>query len=142
MAVAPYVTGAMERYQLHAISIVPTNPMITILRLIFYIGKRASRCTLRCSTVCPCSSSNPDIPNVYQTRDHILRYCPLFEKDQDQYLRPTFLRINNPKWPIYDLFHKDKIQHLLSFLQHSHAFTKAFAPRIPDPPPPNFRDPS
>ena len=78
---------------------------------------------------------------IVQTRDHILRHCPLHEKGRGA-LRAQFPKLSNPQWSIHQLFQKSITPLLLSWLIASSAFSSAHAPRRWEPPViPNFHDP-
>jgi len=103
-----------------------------------YTGEYYSRFVPKNPIHCNCDQL--DTP-IVQSRDHILRHCPLHEKGCGA-LRAQFPKLSNPQWSIHRLFQKSITPLLLSWLVASSAFSSAHAPRRQEPPmTPNFRDP-
>ena len=60
---------------------------------------------------CGCKNTPHNYPPVLQTRDHIIRACPLFDKARDR-LRKVFPRIDNPRVSLSKLVRKQTIEHV------------------------------
>ena len=71
---------------------------------------------------CPCDGT------TFQTRDHLIRDCPLYETARDKILMPVFPRLHNPRFSLGSLFKKKNQSLLLAWLDKSGAFTKAGIP--------------
>ena len=87
---------------------------------------------------CPCS---PDGVPILQTRDHIIRACPYYEKHRPIIIK-QFPRLGNPRFPLASLFKSKAIPWFLVWLKLSGAFTKrgipfAEFPHNPHDPGPN-----
>jgi len=79
---------------------------------------------------CKCKNAPHNYPPVLQTRDHIIRACPLFDKAWDR-LRKVFPRIDNPHVSLSKLVRKQTIEHTLEFLKTG-PFSRRHAP-VKDP---------
>ena len=77
---------------------------------------------------CPCKNTG-NYPPVLQTRDHILRACPLFEEARDR-LRAHVWWIDRPKRSIGGLVRKKMIEHTLEYLKAG-PFLRKHAPHEP-----------
>jgi ribonuclease HI len=75
---------------------------------------------------CPCKDQYPP---TLQTRDHIIRACPLFEEAREK-LRTAFPWIDNPRRSLGGLIKKKKIEDTLEFLKAG-AFSRFHAPYEP-----------
>ena len=71
---------------------------------------------------CPCNGT------TFQTRDHLIRDCPLYETGRDKILMLVFPRLHNPRFSLGSLFKKKNQSLLLAWLEKSGAFTKAGIP--------------
>jgi len=79
---------------------------------------------------CPChKSKDHNYPPVLQTRDHIIRACPLFE-DAREKLAVAFPGIRIPQRSLGRLIKKKHVEHTLDFLK-SGAFSRRHAPYEP-----------
>ena len=65
---------------------------------------------------------------TFQTRDHLIRHCPLYDKSRDRILMPAFPRLQNPRFSLGSLFRRKNHPLLLAWLEDSGAFTKAGIP--------------
>ena len=79
---------------------------------------------------CSCKDSH-DYPPTLQTRDHIIRACPIFEDARDK-LRKVFPRIDNPRVTLAKLVRKQTIEHTLEFLKTG-PFSRRYTPQPKDP---------
>jgi len=80
--------------------------------------------------MCPCHKSNEhNYPPVLQTREHIIRACPLFE-DAREKLALAFPGIRMPQRSLGRLIKKKHVEHTLDFLK-SGAFSRRHAPYEP-----------
>ena len=77
---------------------------------------------------CPCKSTG-NYPPTLQTREHILRACPLFEEARDR-LRANVPWIDRPKRSIGGLVKKKTIEHTLEYLKAG-PFSRKHAPHEP-----------
>ena len=77
---------------------------------------------------CPCKNSS-DHPPTLQTRDHIIRACPLFQ-DARERLERVFPRIGNPRVSLGKMVRKQTIQHTLEYLKAG-PFSRKHAPHEP-----------
>jgi hypothetical protein len=73
-----------------------------------------------------------DLP-IVQTRDHIIRACPLHEEHREL-LREIAPRLDNPRSNLATLFKRDNQPDFVEWLRRSKAFTKAGVPRDRVPP--------
>jgi len=78
---------------------------------------------------CPCKNSSTDLPPTLQTRDHIIRACPLFNDARDK-LRIVFPRLDNPRVSLGKMVRKQTIEHTLLFLKTG-PFSRKHAPYEP-----------
>jgi len=79
---------------------------------------------------CPCHKSKEhNYPPVLQTREHIIRACPLFE-DAREKLALAFPGIRMPQRSLGRLIKKKHVEHTLDFLK-SGAFSRRHAPYEP-----------
>ena len=95
-----------------------------------YIGSYFNNRIKEFDMSCPCSL--PDSP-IFQTRDHVLRDCPLFDFPRIP-LEKKYPMISNHSWSVGHLLKDDAIPLLLEFFKKSGAFARIFAPRKKEPP--------
>jgi hypothetical protein len=77
---------------------------------------------------CPCRHSS-DLPPTLQTRDHIIRACPLFEEARER-LRKVFPRIDRPRFSLGKMVRKKAIEHTIAYLKAG-PFSRKHAPHEP-----------
>jgi len=75
--------------------------------------------------LCPCRHTT-DYPPTLQTRDHIIRACPLFEDARDR-LRLALPWIDRPRRSIGGLVRRKAIEHTLEYLKEG-PFARKHAP--------------
>ena len=80
---------------------------------------------------CGCKNAPHFYPPTLQTRDHIIRACPLFEEARDK-LRNVFPRIDNPRVSLSKMVRKQTINHTLEFLKAG-PFSRGRAPDTRSP---------
>ena len=76
--------------------------------------------------ICLCANDSPEgqsYPPVTQTREHIIKGCPLYE-DARNVLRISAPRIDDPRWHSSNLLREEFIEHFIIFLTESWAMSK------------------
>ena len=63
-----------------------------------YTGEYYAKMNIPNPTSCPCDHE------TFQTRDHLIRYCLLYNKSRDQILMPAFPHLQNPQFSLGSLF--------------------------------------
>ena len=70
------------------------------------------------------SHSCPSDGTTFQTRDRLIRDCPLYETARNKILMPVLPRLHNPRFSLGSLFKRKSHSHLITWLDKSGAFTK------------------
>ena len=96
-----------------------------------YFSEHFKRFVPSIPTTCTCHE-NSGAPPLLQTRDHILRSCPLYDRTP---LTLHFPRVSDPRWSFGRLFSKDNLPILANWLARSDAFSKAGVPHRQREPP-------
>ena len=98
-----------------------------------YIGEYFSRFvpSRRSLNSCPCILSS-DQP-LLQTRDHVLRHCPQFEKARGD-LEKVCPSLHFPSFSLDRLFSPTTLPALIAFLKGSAAYSKSQAPPLSEEP--------